>query len=128
MTTAEHDAVMAVCDHDKEANAQAALDDREIKGDGVSLQEAFLQFRKKKQVSANAWLMQGMIKEITKLLFFLQDELRERLATEQQAAKRRRDPLHMEILRRKFLDKALEYVGVPYAQRYHPPECMYLCC
>ncbi len=45
---------------------------------------------------------------------------------EQKAASQRRDPLHMKTLRKKFLARALEYVGVPYAQRYHPPECMYL--
>ena len=42
---------------------------------------------------------------------------------ERQAASQRRDPLHMKALREKFLARALEYVGVPYAQRYHPPEC-----
>lgn len=46
---------------------------------------------------------------------------------QQQAARQRRDPIHMKTLRKKFLDRALEYVGVPYAQRYHPPECTYVC-
>lgn len=45
---------------------------------------------------------------------------------ERQAASQRRDPLHMKALREKFLARALEYVGVPYAQRYHSPECKQL--
>lgn len=40
---------MAICR--EKANALAALDGREIKGEEISLQEAFLQFKKKKQVS-----------------------------------------------------------------------------
>lgn len=48
MTTADGDA-MAICGEE----ANAALDGREIscKGDAISLQEAFLQFKRKKQVS-----------------------------------------------------------------------------
>ncbi len=37
---------MATCGEE-----QAVLDGREIKGDAISLQEAFLQFKRKKQVS-----------------------------------------------------------------------------
>ena len=35
----------------------------------------------------------------------------------------RADPLRMSELRRKFLERAKSYMGVPYAKRYHPPEC-----
>ena len=46
MTTADGDA-MAISGEE----ANAALDGRDIKGDAISLQEAFLQFKRKKQVS-----------------------------------------------------------------------------
>ena len=46
MTTADGGA-MAISGEE----ASAALDGREIKGDAISLQEAFLQFKRKKQVS-----------------------------------------------------------------------------
>ena len=51
---------MAICG---EANAQAGLDGREIKREAVSLQQAFLQFRKKKQVSESIGSVQAMIKD-----------------------------------------------------------------
>lgn len=126
MTTADGREVMAICG--EEANGQFALGGKEIKGDAMSLQEAFLQFRRKKQVIKSKNTGQGMIIDHVLSLFVFQDELRERLAMEQQAARQRRDPLHMETLRKMFLDRALEYVGVPYAQRYHPPECTYHFC
>jgi hypothetical protein len=58
---------MAICG--EEANGQAVLiDGREIKGDAISLQEAFLEFKRKKQVSdlcikSQTSSMQGMITE-----------------------------------------------------------------
>ena len=54
----------------------------------------------------------------------LQDELRERLAYERRSSEQRMNPQNMEQLRKKFLATALGYIGVPYAQRYHSPECM----
>lgn len=38
----------------------------------------------------------------------------------------RRDPDRMRELREKFVDTALSYRGVPYAAKYHPPDCALL--
>jgi len=35
----------------------------------------------------------------------------------------RSDPTQMAILRKKFMDTARTYIGVPYAKRYHEPDC-----
>ena len=59
MTTADGREVMAICG--EEANGQSALGGKEIKGEAMSLQEAFLQFRRKKQVIKSKNTGQGMI-------------------------------------------------------------------
>lgn len=50
---------MASCGED--ANGQVALDNGEVKRDAISLQEAFLQFRRKKQVYEQKQCVQGMM-------------------------------------------------------------------
>ena len=61
MTTADGREVMAICGEEFEANGQSALGGKEIKGEAMSLQEAFLQFRRKKQVIKSKNTGQGMI-------------------------------------------------------------------
>ena len=52
--------------------------------------------------------------------FYWQRELRER---EVSAAAEDRDEATVEQLRQQFLQTTLSYCGVPYAQRYHDPDC-----
>lgn len=63
-----------------------------------SLQDAFLKYKGKKQ-----------------------DELRRRTLEEHSARLQRADPTSMAALRNTFLQTALSYLGVPYAQKYHEP-------
>lgn len=50
-------------------------------------------------------------------------QLRERRSAEVAAREKRSDPEHMQKLRKKFLQTALTYIGVPYARKYHEPDC-----
>ncbi|XP_065834366.1 protein polyglycylase TTLL10-like [Oscarella lobularis] len=63
-----------------------------------SLQDAFQRFRKAKQ-----------------------EKIRMTLQAERKAAERRCDPQQMAELRKKFVEKALQYLGVPYAKKFHEP-------
>lgn len=38
-------------------------------------------------------------------------------------AENKRSTISLHKLRKKFLDTALGYTGVPYARRYHGPDC-----
>ena len=74
----------------------------ELLNDGPSLQDAFKQFRNRKR--------QQKTNVPTK-------ELRRRAAE-----RRAKDPAGDKArLRTKFIDKCLESIGVPYAERYHKP-------
>ena len=42
---------------------------------------------------------------------------------EELAKIRRAQPEMMAALRKKFFEVAMSYVGVPYAKRYHQPDC-----
>ncbi len=57
------------------------------------------------------------------ILCVLQDELRERQRLEQLSLDARADPGRMAELRSKFLQRAKSYMGIPYAKRYHTPDC-----
>ena len=35
-----------------------------------------------------------------------------------------RDPKQMAALRNKFLKQAMTYIGIPYAKKYHEPDCV----
>ena len=76
--------------------------DEALPNDGPSLQDAFKQFRmRKRQQKTNV---------PTK-------ELRRRAAE-----RRAKDPAGDKArLRSKFIDKCLESIGIPYAERYHKP-------
>eukprot|EP01028_Stygiella_incarcerata_P000601 TRINITY_DN1089_c0_g1_i1.p2 TRINITY_DN1089_c0_g1~~TRINITY_DN1089_c0_g1_i1.p2 ORF type:complete len:718 (+),score=207.29 TRINITY_DN1089_c0_g1_i1:3793-5946(+) len=67
-------------------------------GDGKTLQERFEEFRREK-------VRQHLIEE----------------RRAQQALEIRRTKESMDALREKFVQQALSYVGIPYAQRYHQP-------
>ena len=81
-----------------------------------SLQDAFQRFRKAKQVRYSS-----------RLLFhswsakIAQEKIRMTLQAERKAAERRCDPQQMAELRKKFVEKALQYLGVPYAKKFHEP-------
>lgn len=62
------------------------------KADSVSLQKAFLKFKKERQREIKAY------------------------------AENKRSTISLHKLRKKFLDTALSYTGVPYARRYHGPD------
>eukprot|EP00118_Oscarella_pearsei_P012767 m.96294 g.96294 ORF g.96294 m.96294 type:complete len:675 (+) comp36906_c0_seq2:68-2092(+) len=63
-----------------------------------SLQEAFLRFRKAKQ-----------------------ERIRIALQAKRKEDEMRSDPQKMEKLRKKFLEQAKQYLGVPYAKKFHEP-------
>ena len=52
-----------------------------------------------------------------------QKELLEKSKAREAAKQTDRDEATVERLRSKFLQTALSYRGVPYARRYHDPEC-----
>ena len=60
----------------------------------------------------------------TSCMIVSQNELKQRRCQQQQSAKAgHSDPSRMAALRRKFLETAMTYIGVPYAKRYHTPDC-----
>lgn len=56
-------------------------------------------------------------------IYLSQDKLREQSRVQPAPRERQRDKTAMDSLREKFLQTALSYCGVPYAQRYHQPDC-----
>ena len=84
-----------------------------------SLQEAFKVFREKKRVSRDAVCVWNCTLH-NAAYTTLQKELRE-----QNRARSRvpRDEAALATLRSLFLQTALSYCGVPYARRYHQPDC-----
>lgn len=52
-----------------------------------------------------------------------QAQLRQQKAVEEHARAERRSETAMATLRQRFLDTAITYTGIPYAQKYHEPEC-----
>lgn len=52
-----------------------------------------------------------------------QRELREKSKAKELVRETERDGATLDCLRRKFLQTALSYCGVPYARRYHEPDC-----
>ncbi len=49
--------------------------------------------------------------------------MRERLKVQEI---QRAEPNQVPLLRKKFLDVAMSYIGVPYAQKYHTADCEYV--
>ena len=60
----------------------------------------------------------------TSCMIVSQNELKQRRCQQQQSAMAGHSDLsRMAALRRKFLETAMTYIGVPYAKRYHTPDC-----
>ena len=57
------------------------------------------------------------------MVLSLQNELLQKRCQQQTAMAGRSDPTRMAILRKKFIDTAKTYIGVPYARKYHQPDC-----
>ena len=88
--------------------------------DGCSLQEAFKIFRDKKKV-----YMQPSLQWLagSKSVHGFQRQLKERRRATRPETVPERDEASLERLRHQFLQTALSYCGVPYARRYHEPDC-----
>ena len=49
--------------------------------------------------------------------------MKRRMESEQKSREEKCDPIKMETLRGRFVEQAKKYIGVPYAKRYHEPDC-----
>lgn len=87
--------------------------------ENCSLQDAFKAFREKRQVRT----LPLSSDRRAMISIALQNELRDRSRAQAAAREQQRDQATMDSLREKFLQTALSYCGVPYARRYHQPEC-----
>ena len=104
----------------EEAPDRACRDQNEACAETPSLQDAFRIFREKKRVRRFYSLARCCT------LWRTQRELRERSKARDQAREVERDEATLERLRNKFLQTALSYCGVPYARRYHEPDCEFV--
>ena len=55
-----------------------------------------------------------------------QDEIRRERFLRKRRELRKATPEKMAALRRKFVEQAKKYYGVPYARKYWPPDCKWL--
>ena len=76
-----------------------------------TLQNAFLKFKQERQVSDKCVTQLGTC------------DLQKEIRLQQRRKLEKHTPENLDKLRQKFLDTSLSYLGVPYARRYHGPDC-----
>ena len=75
---------------------------------------------------SSTWHNNTHIVDVHMLYMCPQNEVKERRQRERSSQLAMTNPCKVAALRKKFLDTAMTYIGVPYARRYHEPECTIL--